>query len=54
MRGEIPIHSTKSVGNLTDINNLIQTRSQIDVELARASEKEVLKALREINEGACS
>lgn len=54
MRGEIPIHSTKSVGNLTDINNLIQTRRQIDVELARASEKEVLKALREINEGACS
>lgn len=54
IRGVIPIQSGKSVGNLTEIDNLIQTRRQIDVELAQATKKEIIKALREIQEGACS
>jgi len=54
IRGFIPIQSNKKVGNLTDINNLIQTRRQIDVEIAQATQKEVVKALRQIQEGICS
>lgn len=54
IKGIIPIQSDKSVGNLTEIDNLIQTRRQIDVELAQATKKEIVKALRDIQEGACT
>lgn len=54
VKGIIPIQSKKNVGNLTDINNLIQTRSQIDATLAQATQKEIIGALRQIQEGACS
>lgn len=54
IRGIIPIHSNKNVGNLTNINNLIQTRGQINVEINQATQREIIKALREIQEGVCS
>lgn len=54
VKGIIPIQSNKKVGDLTDINNLIQTRRQIDVTIAEAIQKEIIKALRQIQEGVCS
>jgi hypothetical protein len=54
IKGVIPIQSAKKVGNLMDINNMVQTRRQIDVEIAQASKQQVIKALRDIQEGAIS
>jgi len=54
VRGFIPIQSKKRVGDLTDINNLVQTRRQIDVEIAQSTQREIVKALRQIQEGVCS
>jgi hypothetical protein len=51
LRGIIPIHSDKSVGNITSIDNLIQTRRQISVELAQASKLRIRQAIRDILEG---
>lgn len=54
VKGIIPIQSKKKIGDLMDINNLIQTRREIDVSTARASGKQIVDALRLIQEGACS
>ena len=54
IRGIIPIQSNKDVGNLMDINNLVQTRRQIDVTFAKTTKKAIIEALRQIQEGVCS
>lgn len=54
VRGFIPIQSDKSVGNLNDISNLIQTRRQINVEITQATQKRVVEAIRKIQEGVAS
>ena len=51
LRGIIPIHSDKSVGDITSIDNLIQTRRQISAELAQASKLRIRQAIRDILEG---
>lgn len=54
VRGIIPIQSDRDVGSLNDISNLIQTRRHIDVEIAQATQKNIIEALRQIQEGICS
>ena len=51
LRGIIPIHSNKTVGNITSIDNLIQTRRQISAELTQASKLRIRQAMRDIQEG---
>lgn len=52
IRGVIPFHSTREVGGLTNINNMVRTRTHIDAEIAQATQREVIKALRDIQEGS--
>jgi hypothetical protein len=54
IKGEIPFHASHDAGSLSNINNMIQTRTHIDVEIAQATQKEVIKALRDIQEGSLS
>jgi hypothetical protein len=54
IKGVIPFHSSRAVGCLSNINNMVQTRTQIDIEIAKATQKEVIKALRDIQEGSVS
>lgn len=54
VRGIIPISSNKDVGTLSNIENLVLTRRQIDVDIAQATNKEIVHAIRLIQEGVCS
>ncbi|MDR2720384.1 MAG: hypothetical protein LBC03_06250 [Nitrososphaerota archaeon] len=54
IKGVIPFHSSRTTGSLSDINNMMQTRTQIDVEIAQSTNKGLIKALRDIQEGSLS
>jgi hypothetical protein len=50
LRGIIPIHSDKRAVSLTNIDNVIQTRLQIDPEVVASTKKRLQDAVREIQE----
>jgi len=51
VRGVIPISSSRKAGTLADIENLVQTRRQIDVDVSLSTDKNIVEAIRLIEEG---
>lgn len=51
LRGYIPIQSSLDKINLSNIESVVQTRSQTTYSLDQTSKEELLKALRQIQEG---
>ena len=50
IRGAIPIKSNQNIGDITSLENLVQTRRQMDPALVRKAQGNVNQALREIQE----
>ena len=51
LRGIIPIHSDKRALNLTNIDNVVQTRLQIDPKEVALTKRQIQDAVRDIQDG---
>jgi hypothetical protein len=50
VRGTIPIKSDQNIGDITSLENLVQTRRQLDPEVIRRAQANVNEAVRELHE----